>query len=81
LPRPRLSALLRMEMTGVMPLPPANSRKSSSTDVGQNTPAGASTSTVIPGRSEAQTQLEPYPPSVRLTVTCTRFSCGALDSE
>jgi len=72
---------LRIAITGVMPLPPAKSRKSSSTDVGQNTPAGASTSTVMPGRSDEHTQLDPYPPSVRLTVTCTRFSCGALDSE
>ena len=35
-------------MTGVIPLPAANSRKSPSSEPGQNVPAGGSTSSTVP---------------------------------
>ena len=35
-------------MTGVIPLPAANSRKSPESEPGQNVPAGGSTSSTVP---------------------------------
>ena len=71
-----------MENTGVMPLPPASSKKSPSSERGWNTPDGAITSMVSPARTLSQTQLEPRPPVTRLTVTRGASSTpGALDME
>ena len=47
-PRPAASADFRIDMTGVIPLPAANSRKSPSSEPGQNVPAGGSTSSTVP---------------------------------
>ncbi len=74
-PRPAASTDLSMEMTGVIPLPAANSRKSPSSDPGQNVPAGGSRSSTVPavtGQSGSRSstvpavtvsrnQLEAYP--------------------
>ncbi len=57
-PRPAASADLRIDMTGVIPLPAANSRKSPSSESGQNVPAGGSTSSTPPGRTWSEIQLE-----------------------
>ncbi len=47
-PRPAASADFRIDITGVIPLPAANSRKSPSSEPGQNVPAGGSTSSTVP---------------------------------
>src|SRR3984957_17734246 len=47
-PEPTASADFRIDMTGVIPLPAANSRKSPCNDEGQNVPAGGSTSSTVP---------------------------------
>ena len=44
------SADFRIDSTGVMPLPPAKSRKSSSSERGVNVPAGGRQSSMSPGR-------------------------------
>ena len=69
-------------MTGVIPLPAANSRKSPSSEPGQNVPAGGSRSSTVPGVTCSRIQLDAYPPDVRLTVMAGRSpACGELDSE
>ena len=69
-------------MTGVIPLPAANSRKSPSSERGQNVPAGGSVSSTNPARAWSASQLEAWPPAVRLTVIVGRSpACGELDSE
>jgi len=71
-----------MEMTGVMPLPPANIRNSPSRDAGLNVPAGGSRSSTVPGRTLSAIQLEAWPPVIRLTVIAGASpACGELDSE
>ena len=47
-PCPPASADFRIDMTGVIPLPAANSRKSPASESGQNVPAGGSTSSTAP---------------------------------
>ena len=69
-------------MTGVIPLPAANSRKSPSSDAGLNVPAGGSRSSTVPAVTWSGIQFEAYPPAVRLTVIAGRSpACGELDSE
>ena len=57
-PRPAASTDLSMEMTGVIPLPAANSRKSPSSDPGQNVPAGGSRSSTVPAVTVSRNQFE-----------------------
>ena len=47
-PRPAASTDFRMDITGVIPLPAANSRKSPSSERGLNVPAGGSKSSTVP---------------------------------
>jgi hypothetical protein len=79
---PRCSAAFRIEITGVMPLPPASSSRSPSKVVGVNRPAGGSTSSTAPGSRVSQIQFEACPSATRFTVI---FRCssrpGVLDSE
>jgi hypothetical protein len=71
-----------MENTGVMPLPPANSRNGPSRWRGLNTPAGGITSTSSPACRWSHSQLEPRPSLTRLTVTrCGSPVSGELASE
>ncbi len=81
-PRPAASADFRIDITGVIPLPAANSRKSPSSEPGQNVPAGGSTSSTVPAATCSAIQFDAYPPSVRLIVMAGRSpACGELDSE
>ncbi len=81
-PRPACSADFRMDITGVIPLPAANRRKSPSSERGLNIPAGGSRSSTVPARTRSKIQFDAYPPSVRLTVMAGRSpSAGELDSE
>ena len=69
-------------MTGVMPLPAANSRKSPSSAAGVNVPAGGRMSSTLPARTWSAIQLDACPPAIRLTVIVGRSPvCGELDSE
>jgi hypothetical protein len=71
-----------MDITGVIPLPAANSRKSPSSDGGLNVPAGGSRSSTAPAVTWSTIQFEAYPPAVRLTVMAGRSPVrGQLDSE
>ena len=73
---------MTIDITGVIPLPAANSRKSPSSERGQNVPAGGSRSSTVPARTVSSIQLEAYPPAVRLTVIAGRSpEKGELDSE
>jgi hypothetical protein len=58
-PLPDASALFTIDSTGVMPLPAANSSRSSSSDDGVKIPAGASDSSSSPAVTESQIQFEP----------------------
>ena len=81
-PRPAASTDFSMEMTGVIPLPAANSRKSPSSDSGQNVPAGGSRSRTVPAVTVSMSQFEAYPPAVRLTVIAGGSSaCGEEHKE
>ena len=81
-PRPACSADFRMDITGVIPLPAANSRRSPSSERGLKVPAGGSRSSTVPARTRSRIQLDAYPPSVRFTVMASRSpSSGELDSE
>src|SRR5580692_4674112 len=66
-PRPAASADFRIDITGVMPLPAASSRKSPSRLAGVNVPAGGSTSSTMPGFTLSPIQCEAYPSGIRLT--------------
>ena len=82
LPRPCRSTALAIDSTGVMPLPPARSRKSPCSAGGVKTPAGGMTSTVSPGPRWSQIQFETCPLRTRLMVTRSASStCGVLESE
>ena len=71
-----------MDMTGVIPLPAANSRNSPSSDCGQKVPAGGSRSRTVPAVTLSRIQLEAYPPAVRFTVIAGRSpACGEEHSE
>ncbi len=81
-PRPAASTDLRMDMIGVLPLPAANSRKSPSSERGQKVPAGGSRSSTVPAVTLSSSQLDAYPPAVRLTVIAGRSpACGDEQSE
>ncbi len=81
-PCPAASADFRMDITGVIPLPAANSRKSPSSERGLNVPAGGSRSSTLPAATRSRIQFDAYPPAVRLTVMAARSSTqGELDSE
>src|SRR5580704_1064415 len=81
-PRPAASTDFRMDMTGVIPLPAANSRKSPESEPGQNVPAGGSTSSTVPAVTRERIQFDAYPPAVRLTVMVGRSpASGELHSE
>jgi hypothetical protein len=58
-PEPAASADFTIEITGVMPLPPANSRRSAFRSLGVNTPLGGSTSISVPAPALSQSQFEP----------------------
>lgn len=69
-------------MIGVIPLPAASNRKSSSSVLGTKLPDGASTWIRMPGRAWSHSQLDAYPSAVRLTVTASASSVnGELHSE
>ena len=71
-----------MDITGVIPLPAANSRKSPSSERGLNVPAGGSRSSTLPAATRSKIQFDAYPPAVRLTVMAGRSAaCGELDRE
>src|SRR3984957_14042367 len=81
-PRPAASTDLRMEMTGVIPLPAANSRNSPSSDSGQKARAGGTAWSAVPAVTVSMSQLEAYPPAVRLTVIAGRSpACGDEHKE
>ena len=70
------------EITGVIPLPPANRTMGRSGRRMTKRPLGGAASMTSPGRGTSLNQLEPGPPRTRLTVTCISSSqAGALDSE
>jgi hypothetical protein len=71
-----------MDMTGVIPLPPANMRKSASSDRGVNVPAGGRMSSMLPAVTWSASQLDACPSATRLMVIAGRSPvCGELDSE
>ena len=51
-----------MDITGVIPLPAANSRKSPSSEGGLNVPAGGSRSSTVPAVTWSRIQFDAYPP-------------------
>ncbi len=53
------SAVFAIEITGVIPDPPANSSRSSSYDLGVKMPLGGSTVSCCPARTLSQIQFEP----------------------
>src|SRR5699024_2356525 len=81
-PLPERRQDFRIDMTGMMPLPPATNNRSSSNEFGVKVPAGRSTSRTLPSTTWSQIQFDAYPPAVRLTVTFG-FSphCGELHNE
>jgi hypothetical protein len=71
-----------MPITGVMPLPPASSSRSSSSETGVKAPAGGASSRMAPARTSSQIQFEARPSRTRLTVIFRSGSvCGELESE
>ena len=81
-PCPAASTDFRMDITGVIPLPAANSRKSPSSERGLNVPAGGSRSSTLPALTWSAIQFDANPPAVRLTVMAGRSPVnGELDSE
>ena len=59
MPEPLASADFAMLITGVMPLPPAKSSRSASSDAGVKIPLGGSTVSWLPARRLSLIQLEP----------------------
>ena len=57
-PVPRASAVRRIDIIGVTPLPPARSSRSASSEAGVKIPLGGSERMVEPGRRWSQIQLE-----------------------
>ena len=76
------SALLMIEMTGVIPLPPAKATIGSSLSWSTKSPVGRSTSIVSPGASASFIQFDMSPPGTRFTAVLkgSRVS-GELDIE
>ncbi len=76
------SAVLMIERTGVMPLPPAKATIGVSAARSTKRPAGGITSIVSPGASVSFIQFDIFPPGTRLTVTVKGSPVsGALDIE
>ena len=76
------SALLTSEMTGVMPLPPANATIGTSVARSTKSPAGRITSMVSPGSRVSFIQFDIRPPGTRLTAVVKRSPIsGELDIE
>ncbi len=71
-----------MDITGVIPLPAANSRESPSSERGLKVPAGGSRSSTVPAVIRSTIHPDANPPAVRLTVMAGRSPVsGELDSE
>ena len=71
-----------MEMTGVIPLPPAKATSGSSRSCSTKSPVGRSTSIVSPARSASFIQFDIRPPGTRLTVVVNGSPVsGELDIE
>ena len=68
------SATFTREMTGVIPLPPANRTRSPAPGVRRNTPAGQVASISSPTASVSFIQLDTSPSGTRLTVTWSSSS-------
>ena len=69
-------------MIGVIPLPAASSRKSSSSVFGTKLPDGASTWIRMPACAWSHNQFDAYPSAVRFTVTVSASSVnGELHNE
>ena len=76
------SAVLMIEITGVMPLPPANATIGTSVSRSTNSPAGRITSMVSPGASVSFIQFDMRPPGTRFTVVVKGSPVsGELDIE
>src|SRR4030095_8595711 len=76
------SAVLMMERTGVMPLPPAKATIGVPAGRSTKRPAGGITSIVSPGASASFIQFDIFPPGTRLTVTVKGSPVsGELDIE
>ena len=76
------SALLTIEITGVMPLPPANATIGTSVSRSTKSPVGRITSSASPGATESFNQFDMRPPGTRFTAVVKGSSIsGALDIE
>ncbi len=76
------SALLMIESTGVMPLPPAKATIGASVSRSTKSPVGRMTSTASPAASVSIIQFDMRPPGTRLTVVVNGSSVsGELDIE
>ena len=76
------SAVLTIEMTGVMPLPPAKATIGASVSRSTNRPVGRMTSIESPTTSESFIQFDIRPPGTRFTVVVKRSPVsGELDIE
>ena len=76
------SAVLMIEITGVIPLPPANATIGTSVSRNTNSPVGRITSIVSPAASESFIQFDMRPPGTRFTVVVNRSpTSGELDIE
>jgi hypothetical protein len=76
------SAVLTIERTGVMPLPPAKATIGASVARNTNRPAGGIASIVSPGASVSFIQFDIFPPGTRFTVTVKGSPVsGELDIE
>ena len=76
------SALLMIEITGVMPLPPANATIGTSVLRSTKSPVGRITSIVSPGASVSIIQFDICPPGTRFTAVAKRSPVsGELDIE
>ena len=77
-----VSALLMIEITGVMPLPPAKATIGASLSRSTKSPEGRSTSMVSPGASTSFIQFDMVPSGTRFTVVVKGSPVsGELDIE
>ena len=75
-------AVLTIDITGVMPLPPANATMGASVARSTNSPVGRITSTRSPGAITSFIQFDMRPPGTRLTVVVSGSpTSGELDIE
>ena len=72
-------AVLAIENTGVIPLPPAKATTSVSPGGRQKTPAGQVVSMTSPGPSASIIQFDTTPPATRFTVTWNSSSTSGDD--